>query len=90
MNPLCQIINGRILKEMPRKGIGHLTTMRNAVIIMGYFPIQWKVARIIMIPKPGKLLEEANSYRPISILPVVRKIFEIAVLKELCLIIEEN
>jgi hypothetical protein len=30
----------RILKEMPRKCIVHLTTIRNAIIRSGYFPVQ--------------------------------------------------
>jgi hypothetical protein len=53
-----------ILKEMPREGIVHLTTICNAIIRTEYFPVQWKVAQILMIPKPGKLLQEASSYRP--------------------------
>jgi hypothetical protein len=75
---------------MPRKGIVHLTTICNAVIRTGYFPVQWTVAQIIMIPKPGKLLDEASSCRLISLLPVMSKIFEKALLKRLHLIIEEN
>jgi hypothetical protein len=43
-----------------------------------------------MIPKPGKTLEEASSYRPISLLPVMSKISEKAVLKRLRPILEEN
>jgi hypothetical protein len=57
---------------------------------MGYFPVHWKVAQIIMIPKPGKPLEEASSCRPISLLPVLSKIFEKAKLKRLHPILEEN
>jgi hypothetical protein len=43
-----------------------------------------------MIPKPGKLLEEASSYRLISVLPVMSRIFEKAMFKRVCLIIDEN
>jgi hypothetical protein len=64
------------LKEMPRKGTVHLTTICNAIIRTGYFPVQWKVTQIIMIPKPGKPLDEASSYRPISLLQIMGKIFE--------------
>ncbi|MFP3031195.1 MAG: hypothetical protein ACEY3M_08715, partial [Wolbachia sp.] len=41
-----------------------------------YFPIQWKYPHIIMIPKPGKPPTEVTSYRPISLLPILSKIFE--------------
>jgi hypothetical protein len=44
----------------------------------------------IMIPKPGKLLEEASSYRTVSLLPVMSKIFEKAMLKRLHPILEET
>jgi hypothetical protein len=81
--PGYDLITGRMLKEMPKKGIVHLTTICNAIIRTGYFPVQWEVAQIIMIPKPGKPLEEASSYRPISLLPTMSKIFEKAMLKRL-------
>jgi hypothetical protein len=75
---------------MPKKGIVHLTTIYNAIIRTGYFPVQWKVTQFIMSPKPGKQLEEASSYRPISLLPIMSKIFEKTVLKRLRPILEEN
>jgi hypothetical protein len=78
------------LKEIPRKGTVHLTTIWSAIIRMGYFPVHWKVAQIILTPKPGKLLEEASSYRLISLLPIISKIFEKAMLKRLAPILEEN
>jgi hypothetical protein len=43
-----------------------------------------------MIPKPGKPLEEASSYRPISLLPIMSKIFEKAMLKGIRPILEET
>jgi hypothetical protein len=75
---------------MPRKGSVHLTTISKAIIRMGYFPVQWKVAQIIMIRKPGTPIEEASSHRPISLLPIMSKIFETATLKRLRPILEEN
>jgi hypothetical protein len=88
--PGYDLIRGRILKEMPRKGIVDLTTICNAIIRMGYFPVQWKVEQIIMIPKPGKPLEEASSYRLIRLLPIMNKIFEKALLKGLRPILEKT
>jgi hypothetical protein len=68
---------------VPRKGIAHLTTIYNTIIRMGYFPVQWKVAQIIMIPKSGKPLKEASSNRPIILLPIMSKIFKKTTLKEI-------
>jgi hypothetical protein len=42
----------------------------------GYFPAQWKVSQIITILKPGKPADKVTSYRPISVLPILSKLFE--------------
>jgi hypothetical protein len=86
--PEFGLIKCRVLKEMPGKGIVHLA-VRNAIIRTGYFPVQWKVTQIVMIPKLGKEPEEASSYRPISLLLRMSKIFEKAMLKGICPILEE-
>jgi hypothetical protein len=74
--PGYDLITSRILKELPIKGIVHLTSICNAIIRTGYYPTQWKVAQIIMIPKPRKKTDEVTSYRPISLLPIMSKVFE--------------
>jgi hypothetical protein len=43
---------------------------------LSYFPVTWKFTKIIMLPKPGKPVNEASSYRPIRLLPIPSKIFE--------------
>lgn len=62
----------------------------NSIIRVGYFPSQWKVASIIVIPKPGKPPEKVESYRPISLLPILSKVFEKLLLKRLRPIIKEK
>lgn len=81
--PGYDLITGRILKELPRKAIVFLTMLFNAVLRTEYFPSQWKVAQIIVILKPGKPANQVTSYRPISLLPVVSKVFEKLFLKRL-------
>jgi hypothetical protein len=72
-------------KELPTTGIKF-----NAVLLKGYFPAQWKVAQIILILKPGKPPNELTSYRPISLLPIVSKVFEKILLKRLLPVVENN
>jgi len=49
------------------------------------------MAKIIIIPKPGKSAEEVTLYFPISLLPVVSKVLEKLLLKRLLpIIIKEN
>jgi hypothetical protein len=43
-----------------------------------------------MIPKPGKNLSEVELYRPISLLPIMSKLFEKLILKHLTPLIAEK
>ena len=82
-SPGYDLITVELLKKLPRKGIILLTEIFNAILRVRYFPIQWKHAIIIMIIKPGKNISEVSSYRPISLLPHVSKIFEKLLLKRI-------
>jgi hypothetical protein len=48
------------------------------------------VAEVIMSPKPGKPPHGSTSYRPISLLPIMSKLFEKLLLKKLKLIMEDK
>jgi hypothetical protein len=56
----------------------------------GYFPGQWKVSQIITILKPRKPAEEAKSYRPVSLLPIISKLFEKLFLTRIKPILQET
>ena len=49
--------------------------LKNALFRSLYVPLFLKVAEITMIPKPGKPLTEVKSYRPISLLPNLSKLY---------------
>jgi hypothetical protein len=55
-----------------------------------YTPNAWKIAEVIMIPKSGKNLSEVESYRPLSLLPIMSKLFEKLILKRLKPIIADK
>jgi hypothetical protein len=55
-SPGYDLITGKILQELPPAGIKYLTQILNAAMLTGYFPAQWKVAKIILHLKPGKPL----------------------------------
>jgi hypothetical protein len=59
-------------------------------MLKGYFPAQWKVAQIILILKSGKPPDEITSYRPISLLPIISKVFEKLLLKRLLPMVENS
>ncbi len=51
----------------------------NKILRVGHLPDEWKMAKIVAIPKPG----QPDAYRPISLLPVISKLFERVILKRL-------
>lgn len=81
--PGFDLITSKILKELPIKGLKLITTIFNAIIRLEYFPDQWKVAQIKMINKPGKNENDVISYRPISLLPILSKLFEKALVRRI-------
>jgi hypothetical protein len=88
--PGYELITGKILKNSPDKGFKLLTCIYNAILRLEHFPCQWKVAKVIMILKPGKTPNYAASYRPISPLPILAKVLEKMLLKRLVPIIHEH
>jgi hypothetical protein len=60
--PGFDLITGEILKHLKRKALVKFTTLFNACIQLKLVPDAWKIAEIIMIPKPGKNLSEVESY----------------------------
>ena len=74
--PGYDLISGKVLQELSRKAIVLLTTLYNSMLRLSYYPLIWKFAQIIMVPKPGKPAHDVTSYRPISLLPIPSKVFE--------------
>uniref|UniRef100_A0A1Y1KUU7 Reverse transcriptase domain-containing protein n=1 Tax=Photinus pyralis TaxID=7054 RepID=A0A1Y1KUU7_PHOPY len=76
-------ISYRALQNITRTALAYLTRIYNAILYLKHFPESWKESVIIMLPKPGKNLTNPSSYRPISLLPTMAKIFERALLARL-------
>lgn len=83
-------INNRCLKRLSRKALVLLTFIFNACIKLNYFPLAWRHAKVIAIPKPNKDHTSSKNYRPISLLSSLSKIFEKVLLKRLNHHIAEN
>ena len=65
-----------MLKELPQEGLTYLRHIYNAITRTNHWPQAFKHAQIIMLPKPVKDLKNISSYRPISLLPTISKVFE--------------
>jgi len=72
-----------MLQELPPAAVVLLTTLYNSILRLSYYPLLWKFAQIVMVPKPGTLAHDVASYRPISLLPIPSKVFEKLLLKRL-------
>lgn len=72
-----------ILINLPKKGLAFLASLFNACLSISYFPKTWKKSIITVIHKPGKPSSQVESYRPISLLPTLSKLFEKIIKKRL-------
>ena len=63
------------LERVPPNMIKNLTTIFNASLAIGYYPLQYKNSLMIFIPKVGKFPIDHINYRPISLLNIPGKIF---------------
>ena len=68
-------VSNRALRNLPQKSVIFLTKVFNAVLKWQHYPAVWKHARMISLLKPGKYSALPSSYRPISLLDTVGKLF---------------
>lgn len=69
-------IQNILMKKLPFRMILLLTIIINSCIKIGYFPDAFKCAKVVPIRKPGKNPNLSSSYRPISLLSCLGKVFE--------------
>ena len=74
-NTCVDKIPARILKLAAPVIINSITKIFNCSIATGYFLLDWKIARVTPSHKKGSKNLMKN-YRPISILPIISKVFE--------------
>ena len=82
-------ISSKLLKAIKTSLIEPLTLIFNQMLITGKFPERLKIAKVLPLYKEDdkKLL---NNYRPISLLPVISKIFERIIYNQLYSYFETN
>lgn len=82
-SPGIDEISPMLFKELSKKAVIMLAYIYNACFRLTYVPECFKAAQIVMIKKPDKPGELMTSYRPISLLPTISKLFEKLFLKRL-------
>ena len=75
-------IPGRLFVDSAEIKAAPITLLINTSLTSGQVPAEWKAVRVVPLFKSGKIVDMDN-YRPISILPVLSKVLERAVHKQL-------
>lgn len=76
-------IRNTAIKQFARKQICELVNIVNAALRLSIFPTNWKIAHIIVLPKPNRNHTLPQNYRPISLLSCLGKICEKVILDRL-------
>ena len=69
-------VDNKIIKRLPLPVLHVISEICNASITTGFVPNSWKIANVIMIPKPMKDHKNKASHRPISLLNALSKLLE--------------
>ncbi|GBM95337.1 putative RNA-directed DNA polymerase from transposon X-element, partial [Araneus ventricosus] len=76
-------IPNKALKMIPPNLLTCITKVFNKCLLHHYFPPSWKIAHVLMFPKPGQNHKLPGNYRPISLLSNLGKIYEKVILARL-------
>lgn len=72
-------ISNYILKRLPPSFVLFLTILINHSLNLSYFPLKWRHATVIPIPKGSVYTQVPQQYRPISLLSPLSKIYELII-----------
>lgn len=83
-------IHSNLLKNLSESSLRVLLILFNRIWLEEYFPVTWRKAVVIPIPKPGKDPQIPTSYRPIALTSCLCKLMERMVNARLVHVLEEN
>lgn len=81
--PGPQFIPPEILKLIASSKTDYVMSVYNDLARRGLFPPQWKTAKLVLIQKGNKPIGEPRSFRPLSLLDVEGKLYELLILGRL-------
>ena len=82
--------SAKLLSECPDFIAESLTLIFNQSLLTDIFPDEWKSARVIPLYKNSGKRNNPTNYRPISVIPVMAKVFERVVYDQLHHYLTEN
>lgn len=78
------------IKNLPPNYFHIILSLFNAIIASKYWPLLFKISRMVFAPKQGKTPTNPLNYRPISLLEILAKMFERILMNRLLLHLEFN
>lgn len=81
-------VSYQMLKNLGDTALLKLLSYYNTVWLTSSIPSQWKHAKIIPIPKPGKSPTSINNFRPIALTSAIGKVLERMVKRRLCWLLD--
>lgn len=79
-----------VLRKLPHSCVMKISTIFNQMFNISYYPKSWKHALVVPIRKPNKPENLPTSFRPISLLPCLSKIYERAIKDIISTFCEDN
>ncbi|XP_063244583.1 uncharacterized protein LOC134544777 [Bacillus rossius redtenbacheri] len=65
-----------LVKSLSRKALIYFTKLCNFSLLLAHFPLPWRHAVIVPVPKTHPASPDVAQYRPISLLSCLSKVFE--------------
>lgn len=69
-------ISNTTLEYLPQRTFAAVTRLFSGILRTSNFPQEWKIGLGSLLPKPGKNPQKPESYRPITLLRTLSKVFE--------------
>lgn len=69
-------IPNEVVKAVSEVNSESIRQVMNKCLMQGTFPAKWKIATLVLIPKPGKGPQAETKYRPICLLDSIGKFLE--------------
>ena len=83
------MIPSKLLKMAVSIVAPSLTSIFSKSVLMGIYPNDWKTAKVTPLFKKG-IKSDPNNYRPISVIPIISKVFERIVYNQLSHHLDDN
>lgn len=69
-------VPNEVLKTAVGAHPGYFQEVFNGCLRSAFFPPEWKTARLVLLHKPGRPLDNPSAYRPLCMLDTMGKLFE--------------